>query len=157
MRSMRAASRSLPSWPRRLSAYSGNDSGDGRDSACTTRLCERIRGRRRAQARQIELLLEHLALGLPEQQVAGVVAAQHLVDRAGRGLQFARRLRLPRMALEHPPADARDLAQAARRQFAGVQAGERVGQQIVVGQRSRRAGRNASRQPMSVAVASSKP
>ena len=45
-----------------------------------------------AQAVQLQLLLQHLALGLRQQQVAGVVLAEHLVEQRRRGLQLARSL-----------------------------------------------------------------
>src|SRR6185436_10463605 len=85
-----------------------------------------------AQALDVELLAQHLALGLAEQAVVGVVLAKDLVEERARRLQLPRRLRLAPKALADEARDASDLAEAPARELARVQAREHVVQQVVL-------------------------
>ena len=92
MRAMRSASFSVDSFSRSISTSSGKANGVGRAQAAVDELLRAHARERRAQARELELLLEHLALGLRQQRVGRVVLAEHLVEQARGGLQLALRL-----------------------------------------------------------------
>ena len=110
-----------------------------------------------ARSRAIsQLLRQHLGLGLAEQPVAGVVLAEDLEEQARRGLQLARALRRARVAAEHQPGDARDLAKAPLRQLAAVQAGQHVVQQLARRRTARGRCRRCQRR-LGSAASSSKP
>ena len=96
MRSMRAASVSLLRLSRNLSTISGKASGEQRCSATWTISLFCSRSKLSARPRDVELVFQHLALGLAQQPVFGIVFAKHVVEQAGRRLQLARALALRR-------------------------------------------------------------
>ena len=91
IRSSRSLSFSVESFSRKRSTISGSANGLGtasshEDDALLAHALQHL-----AQALDVELLAQHLALGLAEQQVAGVVLAEDLVEQRARRLQLARR------------------------------------------------------------------
>ena len=86
-------------------------------------------GKRGTEPLHVELVAQHFLLCLRQQQIVGVVFAEHVVVQARRGLQLPRAFGLTRVARKHQPRDARDLAKAALRQLAGIEAGHDVVQQ----------------------------
>ena len=91
---------------------------------------------RRAQATDLELLLQRFGLGLTEQQIARVVLAKHFVEQARTRLHVTCRFALARISREHQARDARDLAKTALREFARIERREDVFEQMVGRQQS---------------------
>src|SRR4029079_17014063 len=89
------------------------------------------------EARVLELPLEDLALGLPQERIRGIPAHEDFVDEPACRLYLAVRLRLPRISLEHEARDARDLAELALRELGRVEALQHVGEQALAGKQAR--------------------
>lgn len=108
------------------------------------------------QALHLKLGIQHLAQGLFQQQVIGVVAAQHVVDQAAGGLYLAHALALPRIALKHQTGDARDIAELTPYQLGGVEGGQQILQEVAGIQRSAQRGflqgRHGGRQELEAVV-----
>jgi hypothetical protein len=86
------------------------------------------------QAMKLELLLEHFATGLGEQQVFGIVFTEHVEEQFAGRLQVTRGFVLPGVTLEDQTGHAGDLAELAAGHLRCVDAGQQVLGQLVRGE-----------------------
>ena len=122
MRRTRSARVSELSFSRMRATISGKASGLGRAISRTVTRDVGEAGEGAAEAAPLELPLQHLAVGLVEQQVLRVVLGEHLVEQAARRLEVAGGLALPGEALEEQAGDAGDVAELPLRHLGRVEA-----------------------------------
>ena len=74
------------------------------------------------QSGVFQLSFQHLRSGLPEQQVLGVIAGEHIVEQTAAGLQLSGGAGLAGESLEHQPGDSGDFPELSFAHFRGVDA-----------------------------------
>src|SRR5207244_10277326 len=83
-----------------------------------------------ANALEFELLLQHFAAGLVQQQVFGVKLRKNVEEKLARRLQVTRELRCARIAREHQARNASNIAELPPRKLRHVQTGEQIFDQV---------------------------
>ena len=79
----------------------------------------------------LQLILQHLAAGLGQQTMFGIIALQRVVEQSAGGLQLPIGLATARKPLEHQTADPGDIAKLSARQLAGIERRQHVLQQVL--------------------------
>ena len=89
------------------------------------------------EAAAFKLAFEHLATSLVDQQVPGIELAQHVEQEGRAGAELAARLLGSGVGLNHQSRNAGDLSELRLRQFAPVDAGERIVDEVRVAENRR--------------------
>ena len=97
-----------------------------------------IRRNWRVQQPHVEFGLEHFAFGLANQGVSGIVFAEHVEEQPRRRLQLPRGAPRLRMGGRGQAGNAGDVAESPARQFAGVEARQRLRLSVLRGSARRR-------------------